>query len=169
MRCHCKLQTREEDEAISRALTILDSRLRACPVLSTPENVKAFLRLQSDGLEHEVFAVMYLDAQSRLIDYERLFRGTLTQSRVYPREVVKQALSKNAAAVVLHHNHPSGASWPSRKDIELTLHLRDALSLIDVCLVDHVVTAAEGAFSMAEHRLLMEPSSPCGARFDACG
>lgn len=107
-----------------------------------------FLRLQAQGLEHEVFAVMYLDAQHRLIEYEQMFRGTLTKTAVYPREVAKQALVKNAAAVILHHNHPSGCCHPSPSDSDLTDRLRNALELIDVSVLDHVITSDQGAFSM---------------------
>lgn len=144
----------DEDRTITRALAILDSRLRTRPILDTCAAVKAFLRLQSQGLAHEVFAVMYLDVQSHLIAYERLFRGTLTHATVYPREVVKQALAHNAAAVILHHNHPGGACSPSRHDEAITHRLRAALNLVDVQVLDHVITGADGVFSMAEGALL---------------
>ncbi len=144
----------DEDRAIAQALAILQSRLRARPVLSNPDTVEAFLRLQSQGLAHEVFAVMYLDAQSRLIEYERLFRGTLTHTSVYPREVVKQALAKNAAAVILHHNHPSDTCRPSQDDEALTRGLVAALALVDVRVLDHVITNDGDAFSMAECQMV---------------
>jgi DNA repair protein RadC len=105
-------------------------------------------------LDHEVFAVMYLDAHNRLIDYERLFRGTLTQTSVYPREVVKSCLERRAASVVLHHNHPSGRCEPSRSDEVLTQTLRAALALVDVRVLDHVITSDEGALSMEERGLV---------------
>lgn len=149
-----QLAAHEENQTITRALAILHSRLRTRPVLSTPQAVKTFLRLQSEGLAHEVFAVMYLDAQSHLIEYERLFRGTLTRTSVYPREVVKNALAHNAAAVILHHNHPSGTCSPSFEDEALTHALADALALVDVRVVDHVITSASGAFSMREEGVL---------------
>jgi DNA repair protein RadC len=144
----------EEDQAIAQALAILQSRLRTRPVLSNLDTVKSFLRLQSQGLTHEVFAVMYLDSQHQLIEYERLFRGTLTHTSVYPREVVKQALAKNAASVILHHNHPSGTCRPSRADEALTQCLANALRLVDVRVLDHVITSAEGVFSMAQEQML---------------
>jgi DNA repair protein RadC len=144
----------DEDHAITRALAILDSRLRTHPILDTSATVKSFLRLQSHALTHEVFAVMYLDVQSHLIAYERLFRGTLTHTSVYPREVVKQALARNAAAVILHHNHPGGACSPSQQDEWITRRLRDALSLVDVQVLDHVITGADGVFSMAERQMV---------------
>lgn len=144
----------DEDRTISRALDILQGRLRSGPVLRTPDAVQTFLRLQSQGLAYEVFAVMYLDAQSRLIDYERLFRGTLTRTSVYPREVVKNALGRNAAAVIFHHNHPSDTLQPSWEDHALTNCLIDALRLVDVRVLDHVITSDAGAFSMAERGVL---------------
>lgn len=142
------------EETIRRALSILQSRLEAATVLTGLESVKSFLRLQAQGLDHEVFAVMYLDAQRRLIAYERLFRGTPTHTPVYPREVVKQALARNAAAVILHHNHPSSTCIPSCDDHELTRCLVDALRLVDVRVLDHIITTDAGAFSMAEGGML---------------
>lgn len=144
----------EEDEVIVRALRILRARFRAHDVFATPDAVKDYLRLRAQGLPHEVFAVMYLDAQNRFIGYEPMFRGTLTQTSVYPREVVKSALSFNAAAVILHHNHPSGVCEPSIADEMLTKTLKTALALVDVRVMDHVVTSDYGALSMAERGLL---------------
>jgi len=147
-------RTTYDDLTISRALTILDSRLKSHPAFPHPESVKHFLRLQSHSLPHEVFAVMYLDAQNRLIGYERLFRGTLTRTSVYPREVVKSALAMNAASVILHHNHPSGLCDPSSDDIAITRCLRATLALVEVAVLDHVITSDAGACSMAERGLL---------------
>jgi len=143
-------QRKYEDRTIAKALSILERRIKTGSVYSSPEAVKSFLRLQTQGLQHEVFAVMYLDAQYRLIAYEQLFRGTLTHVTVYPREVVKQALLRNAALVILHHNHPSGRCLPSQSDRELTGHVREALNLVEVPVLDHVVTSDEGSFSMAQ-------------------
>jgi DNA repair protein RadC len=106
------------------------------------------------GLEHEVFAVLMLDAQNRLISYEELFRGTLTQTSVYPREVVKAALACNAAGVILSHNHPSGLSEPSRADEVLTQTLKQALALIDVRVLDHLIVATGGIVSLAERGII---------------
>jgi DNA repair protein RadC len=142
------------DEIIVRAIQVLRRRFEARNVFSSPDAVKDYLRLQTQGLEHEVFALMYLDSQNRLIEYERMFRGTLTQTSVYPREVVKQALEKCAASVILHHNHPSGLCEPSRSDEALTQTLKAALALVDVRVMDHVITSDEGALSMAERGLL---------------
>jgi DNA repair protein RadC len=137
-----------------RAIQVLRRRFKARNVFSSPDAVKDYLRLQAQGLEHEVFALMYLDAQNRLIEYERMFRGTLTQTSVYPREIVVQALQKCAASVILHHNHPSGLCEPSRSDEALTQTLKAALALVDVRVIDHVITSDEGALSMAERGLL---------------
>ena len=108
---------------------------------ASPDAVKDYLRLQGQGLDHEVFAVMYLDSHNRLIEYERMFRGTLTQTSVYPREMVKQALTVNAGSVILHHNHPSGVCEPSRSDEALTQTVKAALALVDVRVLDHVITS----------------------------
>lgn len=145
---------RTEDRTILRAISILRSRFKARDVFSSPDAVKDFLRLQGQGLDHEVFAVMFLDAQNRLIAYQRMFRGTLTQTSVYPREIIKEALNLAAASVILHHNHPSGHVLPSRSDEVLTHTVKAALALVDVRVLDHVITSDEGALSMAEKGLL---------------
>ena len=144
----------DEEQTIMRALLVLRGRFKNRDVFARPDSVKDYLRLQAQGLTHEVFAVMYLDAHNRLIEYERMFRGTLTQTSVYPREVVKQALAMCAASVVLHHNHPSGMCQPSRSDEALTQTLKAALALVDVRVLDHVITSDEGALSMAEGGLV---------------
>lgn len=124
------------------------------PVFDTPDTVKHYLQLQLGTRGHEVFAVMFLDAQNRLIRMEEMFRGTLTQASVYPREIVKRALELQAAAVVLAHNHPSGAAEPSRADEFLTQTLKSALALIDVRVLDHLVVARHDVVSFAERGLL---------------
>jgi len=103
---------------------------------------------------HEIFAVLFLDAQHRLIACDEMFRGTLTQTAVYPREVVKQALRHNCAAVILAHNHPSGVAEPSRADEALTRALQSALALVDVRVLDHIVVGAASSTSFAERGLL---------------
>ncbi len=123
-------------------------------ILSSPEQVRHYLCLQLGHLKQEVFVVLFLDAQNRLIDSETMFTGTLTQTSVYPREVVKRALHYNAAAVVLAHNHPSGLAEPSRADEVLTRKLREALDLVDVRVLDHFVVAGNVALSFAERGLL---------------
>lgn len=128
----------------------LGQQLRTREVFSSPDAVKHFLQLHLAHTAHEVFAVMFLDAQNRLLEMEVMFRGTLTQTSVYPREIVKRALEHEAAAVVLAHNHPSGTVQPSRADEVLTQTLKQALSLIDVRILDHVIVAPGNACSMAE-------------------
>ena len=124
-------------------------------VLSSPREVRDYLRLKLAALPYEVFMVLLLDAQNRLIRSEELFRGTLTQTSVYPREIVKLALAHNAAALILAHNHPSGVAEPSRADEQLTLSLRQALALVDVKVLDHFIVAGNAApLSFAERGLL---------------
>ena len=139
---------------IELARRALAQRLTKCPVFDAPEKVKQYLQLQLGGHQHEVFAVMFLDAQSRLLKLEEMFRGTLTQTSVYPREVVKRALALHAAAVVLAHNHPSGLAEPSPADEYLTATLRSALALIDVRVLDHFVVSRHEVVSFAERGLL---------------
>jgi DNA repair protein RadC len=152
-RSYCKV-AEAEDQLIVKAIGILGRRLKQRDVFSTPDAVKDFLRLKARSLDYEIFAVMFIDAQNQLIEYEQLFRGTLTQTSVYPREVLKQSLMHGAASVILHHNHPSGRCEPSRSDELLTQTLRSALALVDVRVLDHIITSDEGALSMAERGLL---------------
>lgn len=118
--------------------------------LNSPRAVQEYLRLTLAALPNEVFFVLFLDAQHRLIAGEELFRGTLTQTSVYPREVVKQALHHNSAAVIFAHNHPSGVAEPSRADELLTQALKSALDLVDIKVLDHLVIAGNVAWSFAE-------------------
>ena len=134
-------------ELARRALT---QRLQEKTLMENPQAVREYLQLQLGGRQHEVFAVLFLDTQNRLVALEELFRGTLTQTSVYPREVVKQALTLNASSVVLAHNHPSGTAQPSRADEALTHTLKAALALVDVRVLDHFVVTASQAVSMAE-------------------
>lgn len=122
--------------------------------LSSPAAVKGFLCARIGHLEYEVFWCLFLDAQNRLIAAEELFRGTLTQTSVYPREVVKKALAYNAAAIVFAHNHPSGVPEASRSDETLTRHLKQALSLVDTKVLDHFIVTGATALSFAERGLL---------------
>ena len=128
--------------------------LARSPVFDAPAKVKDYLSLRLAGLEHEVFAVLFLDSQHRLLCMEELFRGTLTQTSVYPREVVKRALQLNAGALILAHNHPSGLAEPSRADEFLTQRLKNALQLVDVAVLDHLVIGAGQTVSFAERGLL---------------
>jgi DNA repair protein RadC len=132
----------------------LAEELATRPVFDAPAKVKDYLRLHLGQRDHEVFAVLFLDAQNRLVALEEMFRGTLTQTSVYPREVVKRALERHAAAVILAHNHPSGAAEPSRADEYLTATLKSALALIDVRVLDHLVVARTEVVSFAERGLL---------------
>jgi DNA repair protein RadC len=132
----------------------MSQQLREREVFGSPHAVKEFLQLHLAAKAHEVFAVLFLDAQNRLIAMEELFRGTLTQTSVYPREVVQRALHHEAASVVLAHNHPSGTVQPSRADEALTQTLKAALGLVDVRVLDHVIVAQGGALSMAEKGLV---------------
>lgn len=145
----------DDDAVIARAIAILEDRMRKVSVLiGTPSAAKEYVRLQLGGLDHEVFGVGFLDSQNRLIEFRRMFTGTLTQTSVYPREVVKAVLEVNAASVLLTHNHPSGICDPSRADEKLTHALKSALALVDVRVMDHIVVAASGTFSFAERGLL---------------
>lgn len=144
-----------EQRAITTAMRAMERVLRQPgTVLSSPAVVRDFLRLQMDGLGYEVFSVIFVDSQNRLIAYEEMFRGTLNQTAVYPREVVKRALMHNAASVVYAHNHPSGVAEPSQADRVLTSTLREALRLIDVATLDHIIVAGDKHYSFAEHGLI---------------
>jgi DNA repair protein RadC len=116
--------------------------------------VRDYLRLALGGREHEVFVCIWLDAQHRVVKFDELFRGTLTQTSVYPREIVKAALAANAAAVIFAHNHPSGVAQPSQADELLTRNLKEALGLVDVKVLDHFIVAGSQALSFAERGLL---------------
>ena len=132
----------------------MSQRLKEREVFQTPNAVKHYLQLQLAHKHHEVFAVLFLDSQNRLLALEELFRGTLSQTSVYPREVVMRALHHQAAAVVLSHNHPSGSVQPSRADEHLTQTLKASLALVDVRVLDHIIVGQGLAFSMAEQGLL---------------
>ncbi|MEK7437063.1 MAG: DNA repair protein RadC [Pseudomonadota bacterium] len=128
--------------------------MRHRDVLSSPASVRDYLRMTLTGRDYEVFMVLFLDAQNRVIESEEMFRGTLTQTSVYPREVVKRSLVNNAAAVIFAHNHPSGVAEPSHADELLTQSLKQALALVDVRVLDHFVVAGSGVMSFAESGLL---------------
>lgn len=139
-------------ELMARALT---ETMHAGDCLADPATVRDYLRLRLASLDHEVFMVLLLDAQNRLIDGIELFRGTLTQTSVYPREIVKLALTANAAAVVFAHNHPSGVAEPSTADEALTRSIKSALALVDVRVLDHFIVAGTVTpLSFAERGLL---------------
>jgi len=142
--------------AVARELMCRDllAEMQGRTVLDSPTALAEWLRLHCAGLDYEVFLVLYLDAQHRLITIEQLFRGTLTQTSVYPREVVKSALNRRAAALVFAHNHPSGVAEPSRADQALTQNLKTALNLVDVRVLDHFIVAGAQHYSFAEHGLI---------------
>lgn len=142
------------DEVIKAAHQIIGRRVRRGTSMSSPQVVRDYLRTKLAEREHEVFVTLLLDSQNRLIEYIELFRGTLTQTSVYPREVVKVALSSNAASMILAHNHPSGVAEPSRADELLTQALKQALALVDVQVLDHFVVAGADTVSFAERGLL---------------
>ncbi|GAB2182216.1 DNA repair protein RadC [Denitratisoma sp. agr-D3] len=124
-------------------------------LLGSPTAVRDWLRLRLAALPHEVFGILWLDSQNRLIEYDELFRGSLSQTSVYPREVAKQALLRNAAAAILVHNHPSGVAEPSQADTLLTRNLKEVLALVEVKLVDHFIVAGNAPpLSLAEKGLL---------------
>ena len=139
---------------LEMARRCLGEELRAGAALNSPAAVRDYLRLALGTREHEVFVALFLDAQHRVIAAEELFRGTLTQTSVYPREVVKAALRRNAAAVILAHNHPSGVAQPSQADELLTRSLAEALALIEVKVLDHFIVAGNQTLSFAERGLL---------------
>lgn len=129
-------------------------QLKSAPVFDAPQKVKDFVALRLGGLQHEVFSVLFLDSQHRLIEMQELFRGSLAQTSVYPREVLRQALLLNAGAAILVHNHPSGVAEPSRADEVLTQSLVAALRMIDVRVLDHLVVGVGCVVSFAERGLL---------------
>lgn len=132
----------------------LASQLQEKPLFGNPQAIRDYLQLQLGSREHEVFAVLFLDTQHRLIVLEEMFRGTLAQTSVYPREVVVRALALNAASVVLAHNHPSGSAQASRADELITQILKAALALVDVRVLDHFIVTRSEAVSMAELGLM---------------
>ncbi|HEX7402965.1 MAG TPA: DNA repair protein RadC, partial [Usitatibacter sp.] len=132
----------------------LAEEMKSRDSLTSPAAVRAYLRLSMQDLGHECFFCVFLDAQNRVIAAEELFRGTLTQTSVYPREVVKHSLRHNAAAVILAHNHPSGVAEPSVQDQALTRTLAEALGLVDIKVLDHFIVAPGACLSFAERGLL---------------
>lgn len=142
------------EEVLSAARQVLGRRVRRGTSFTSPRVARDFLRVRLGMLEFEVFAVVMLDAQHRLIEYVELFRGTIDSAAVYPREVVKEVLARNAAAVLFAHSHPSGVAEPSRADELLTQRLKDALAFVDVRVLDHLIVAGEQVTSMAERGLM---------------
>lgn len=139
---------------VRQAFAWLESQMRQGDVLATPSLVRDYLRLWLADRPYEVFAAVFLDAQHHVIDARELFRGTLSQSRVYPREVAVEALARHAAAVIVAHNHPSGHAEPSAADVSLTQQLKAALSLLDISLLDHFIVTRTDSVSFSERGLL---------------
>ena len=148
------LFSQDANDVIGAAMRVLGERARYQCALSSPASVRDYLRLALTGKEREEFWCVYLDAQNRVIAFESLFAGTLTQTSVYPREVVKYSLAHNAAAVIFAHNHPSGVAEPSRADEMLTQSLKQALALVDIKVLDHFIVAGAAGISFAERGLL---------------
>lgn len=148
--------TAREKRALYRAMDILETHLKRPDIkaFNSPNAVRDYLILMLAREEAEQFVVLFLDAQHRLIEAETMFYGTLTQTSVYPREVVKRALHYNAAAVILAHNHPSGLAAPSQSDRMLTDGLKQSLSLVDVRVLDHLIVAGKEALSFAERGMV---------------
>lgn len=139
---------------VNRALALLACDIRKTDTLTSPNAVRDYLRLKLGNRPHEVFAVAFLDSQNRVLAIEEMFRGTLTQISVYPREVVIEDLNRQAAAVILCHNHPSGSATPSCADEALTQNLKAALTLVDVRVLDHLIVTRSKVLSFAEEGLL---------------
>ena len=143
------------NDVVQEALSLLTTTMRTKPIsLTSAEAVKNYCRLNLAMKEHEVFGALFLDSQHRLIEFRELFRGTIDGCSVYVREVAKEALSLNAAAVIFTHNHPSGISEPSQADIRITERLKEALSLFDVRVLDHLIVSVESCVSFAERGIL---------------
>ncbi len=132
----------------------LNEKMKQTDSLNSPQSVRDYLKLTLARLPHEVFVAVFLTAQNRVIEVEELFRGSLTQTSVYPREIVKRALAHNAASVILAHNHPSGEATPSAADRSLTKALAEALALVDVRVLDHFIVAPGASLSFAEQGIL---------------
>ncbi len=147
--------TISEGEVLAKALEILKNRLRKPgEAMTSPQSVKDYLTIKLAELEHEVFFTLWLDGQHRVIQFGSMFRGTMNQTSVYPREVVKEALRLNAGAVIFAHNHPSGMPEPSRADEMLTKTLQEALALVDVKVLDHIIVGGTTTVSFAERGLI---------------
>ena len=147
--------TISEGEVLAKALEILKNRLRKPgEAMTSPQSVKDYLTIKLAELEHEVFFTLWLDGQHRVIQFGSMFRGTMNQTSVYPREVVKEALRLNAGAVIFAHNHPSGMPEPSRADETLTKTLQEALALVDVKVLDHIIVGGTDTVSFAERGLI---------------
>jgi DNA repair protein RadC len=143
-----------EDTIIEQAMAVLHKRLNTGPLMNSTDVVKKYLMLKAAGLEREEFWCVWLNAVHQVIDIETVATGSISQASVYPREIVKSALRRNAAAVILAHNHPSGSPDPSNADQMLTNTIKSALALVDVRVVDHIIVGGDRAVSFAEQGLV---------------
>lgn len=145
----CQLQAARE--IVKRSLC---EQLQTSNVIHSPSVVREFLQTTMGHLGYEVFSCIFLNAQNAMIGYQELFRGSTTQTAVYPREIIKEALSKNAVCLIVAHNHPSGNPFPSEEDLELTQTLKKCVELFDITLLDHCIVTANGFFSFADASIL---------------
>ncbi len=143
-----------DEQILEAARQVVDRMMQRGNRFTSPADVQTYLQTKLAGLEHEVFAVLFLDQRHRLIEYVELFRGTIHEAHVHPREVVKMALRLNAAAVIVSHNHPSGDPTPSGADRSVTCRLKDALGFVDVRLLDHIIIGGKASVSMAQRGLI---------------
>ncbi|MCZ4323181.1 RadC family protein [Pseudomonas anguilliseptica] len=142
------------EQILEEARRVIDLKTQRGEAFTSPELVKEYLITKLAGFEHEVFAALFLDAKHQLIQYVEMFRGSIDSASVYPREVVKEALHHNAAAVIFAHNHPSGNPEPSQADKTLTQRLKEALMLVEVRSLDHIVVGGRQTVSFAERGLI---------------
>jgi DNA repair protein RadC len=148
------LEPATSEQILTAARQVLTHRVRRGATLTSPHAVREYLTVKLGALDHEVFGLILADNRHRVIEYVELFRGTIDGASVHPRELVKLALAKNAASVILVHNHPSGVAEPSRADELITTRLKDALNLVDIRTVDYLIVAGGSLVSMAEKGLL---------------
>ena len=147
--------TTEEQNVIDEAIKIIESKFKSNGVqFNSSKAVKDFFRLEIASSPYEIFGVLFLNTKHEFIAFEEMFKGTINSAAVYPREVVRAAINHNAAAIIFTHNHPSGDTVPSDSDIEITERLKDALNLIEVRVLDHIVVSETSTYSFAEHGLL---------------
>lgn len=145
--------TVKEQKAIAYAVSILEKKIKTGIIISSPESVKQYLFLKLNSLEREQFDVLFLNTQNELIDHSPMFYGTIDQSPVFPREIIRKALTLNAAAIILAHNHPTGVSHPSEADKRITTIIGEACGIMDIRLLDHIIVGSS-CYSFAEHGLL---------------
>ncbi|HEY6644133.1 MAG TPA: DNA repair protein RadC [Povalibacter sp.] len=149
----CQVEV-SDDDVVAAALRILSARIVHSSALSNPRVTREYLAVRFGGIEHEVFACLYLDNRNRVTACQELFRGTIDGASIHLREVVKEALAHNAAAVILVHNHPSGVAEPSQSDELVTRRIKQALALVDIRVIDHLIVGDATVESFAERGLL---------------